>query len=153
MPAMAFWLVKTEPDVYSIDDLKRDRSTDWTGVRNYQARNYLREMKIGDHVLVYHSNAEPPGVVGTAAVLKAAAPDKTQFDPRSEYFDEKSTKEAPRWFCPEIKFLRKLHRIVPLEELRAEKGLSGLLLLQKGSRLSVIPVSEKHFTSIVSLAE
>jgi len=150
---MAFWLVKTEPDVYSIDDLKRDGSTDWTGVRNYQARNFLREMKAGDRVLVYHSNAEPSGVVGTAAVLKVASPDRTQFDPRSEYFDPKATKECPRWFCPEIKFVKKLKRTVPLEDMRAEKSLGGLLLLQKGTRLSVIPVSQKHFNSIVSLAE
>lgn len=148
---MACWLVKTEPNVYSIDDLARDGDTDWTGVRNYQARNFLKEMALSDKVLIYHSNAEPSGVVGVASISAKAAPDKTQFDRTSEYFDEKSRKDAPRWFCPTICFVDKLRRLVPLEELRRAKELSGLLLLQPGSRLSVVPVSEKHFKVILAL--
>lgn len=151
MAGMACWLVKTEPEVYSIDDFARDGTTDWTGVRNYQARNFLKEMAVSDKVLIYHSNAEPPGVAGVGSVVEAAKPDKTQFNPASEYYDEKSTKASPRWFCPEIRFVKKFSRLVPLEELRGSKALSGLLLLQRGSRLSVTPVSEKHFNEIVSL--
>jgi predicted RNA-binding protein with PUA-like domain len=97
MTDMKHWLVKTEPDVYSIDDLKRDRKTEWTGVRNYQARNFLREMHVGDMVLVYHSNAEPSGVVGVGKVVRLAEADPTQFDKKSEYYEPKATKEAPRW--------------------------------------------------------
>ena len=149
---MASWLVKTEPDVYSIDDFARDKVTDWTCVRNYQARNFLMKMEVGDDVLIYHSNAEPSGVVGVAKVHKVASPDRTQFERNGEYFDPKATKEAPRWFCPDLKFVRKLSREVPLEELRGYKALEGLLLLQRGSRLSVIPVSDKHFEFIVKTA-
>ena len=152
MRGMATWLVKTEPDVFSIDDFLRVKVTDWTGVRNYQARNFLMEMKDGDEVLIYHSNAEPSGVVGVAKVAAKASPDKTQFDPKSEYFEPKATKLAPRWFCPDLKFVRKFPRQVPLEELRKTKALDGLALLQKGSRLSVIPVSRKHFDTIVKMA-
>ena len=148
---MAYWLVKTEPEVYSIDDLARDGSTDWTGVRNYQARNFLKEMSVSDKVLVYHSNAEPSGVAGLAKVVGKAKPDKTQFDPKSEYFDGKATKDDPRWFCPEVGFVKKFRRLLPLDELRRSKALAGLLLLQRGSRLSVIPVSEKHFKEILEL--
>ncbi len=148
---MAYWLVKTEPEVYSIDDLARDGSTDWTGVRNYQARNFLKEMSVSDKVLVYHSNAEPSGVAGLAKIVGKAKPDKTQFDPKSEYFDGKATKDDPRWFCPEVGFVKKFRRLLPLEELRRSKALAGLLLLQRGSRLSVIPVSEKHFKEILEL--
>lgn len=152
IPFMATWLVKTEPDVYSIDDLARDKVTDWTCVRNYQARNSLKAMAVGDEVLIYHSNAEPPGVVGVAKVCQEAAPDPTQFDKASEYYDPKATKDAPRWFCPDLKFVRKLPRMIPLDEMRECKALDGLALLQRGSRLSVIPVSEKHFNAIVELA-
>jgi len=152
MLAMASWLVKTEPDVYSIDDFARDKVTDWTCVRNYQARNFLMKMAVGDDVLIYHSNAEPSGIVGLAKVHKVASPDRTQFERSGEYFDPKATREAPRWFCPDMKFVRKLARELPLEELRGYKALDGLLLLQRGSRLSVIPVSDKHFDFIVKTA-
>jgi len=148
---MGWWLVKTEPDVYSIDDLARDTSTLWTGVRNYQARNFLRQMKRGERVLVYHSNAEPSGVVGVATVRRESAPDPTQFDRSSEYFDPKATEESPRWFCPDLKFSKKFPAMVSLDALRKSKVLEGLLLLQRGSRLSVIPVSERHFEAIVTL--
>ena len=152
MRPMATWLVKTEPDVFSIDDFARSKVTDWTGVRNYQARNFLMAMEEGDDVLIYHSNAEPPGVVGLATVHKKASPDQTQFDSSSEYFEPKATKANPRWFCPDLKFVRKFDRQIPLDELRGTKSLEGLALLQKGSRLSVIPVSDKHFDTIVTMA-
>lgn len=145
---MSYWLVKTEPDVYSIDDLCRDKFTSWTGVRNYQARNFLKEMKVGDIVLVYHSNAEPPGVVGLAKVKAEAKPDLTQFEVGGEYFDAKATKDNPRWFCPDLAFVEKFPKILALDEMRSISSLEGLALLQRGSRLSVIPVSEKHFMVI-----
>jgi predicted RNA-binding protein with PUA-like domain len=152
MRAMAAWLVKTEPDVYSIDDLARDKVTDWTCVRNYQARNFLVKMAVGDDVLIYHSNAEPSGIVGLARVYKEAKPDRTQFDPKGEYFDPKATVEAPRWFCPDLKFVRMLPRQLTLEELRGSKALNGLALLQRGTRLSVIPVSGRHLEVIMAMA-
>jgi predicted RNA-binding protein with PUA-like domain len=145
---MAYWLVKTEPHVYSIDDLKRDKVTEWTGVRNYQARNFLRQMAAGDSVLVYHSNAEPPGVVGVASVKTVAAPDPTQFDTASEYFDPAASKDRPRWFCPKLAFHAKLGQMVTLDALRQSRALEGLVLLQRGSRLSVVPVSEQHYRAI-----
>jgi len=145
---MAYWLVKTEPYVYSIDDLKRDKVTEWTGVRNYQARNFLKQMAVGDSVLVYHSNAEPPGVVGVASVKTVAAPDPTQFDTTSEYFDPAASKDCPRWFCPKLAFHTKLAQMVTLDALRQSRALEGLVLLQRGSRLSVVPVSEKHYRAI-----
>lgn len=148
---MAFWLVKTEPHVYSIDDLQRDKVTSWTGVRNYQARNFLREMSVGDLVLVYHSNAEPPGVFGIARVKQSAKPDPTQFDERSEYFDPAASLEKPRWFCPDLAFSAKLSMMVSLDSLRGQASLSGLQLLQRGSRLSVLPVTEAHFEIICSM--
>lgn len=150
---MNYWLVKTEPNVYSIDDLRRDKKTLWTGVRNYQARNFLQQMKIGDELLVYHSNAEPPGVVGLASIAAVATPDPTQFDAQSEYFDPKSSEAKPRWFCPQVAFSRTLPVMVSLHDLREVKALEGLALLQRGSRLSVIPVAEQHFRRIVLMGE
>jgi predicted RNA-binding protein with PUA-like domain len=149
---MAYWLAKTEPDVYSIDDLSSDSSTEWTGVRNYQARNFLKAMKLGDVVIIYHSNAEPPGAVGIATVKRSAVADPTQFDKKSEYFDPKASADAPRWFCPTLAFKGKFKRIVSLDEMRGVPQLDGLLLLQRGSRLSVIPVEEEHFLKILELA-
>lgn len=145
------WLLKTEPETFSIDDLKRDKKTAWDSVRNYQARNFLSSMAVGDLCLIYHSNAEPPGVVGVAKVSKKAFPDPLQFDKKSDYYDEKATLEKPRWFCPEISFIKKLPRIIPLSELREAKELKNLALLQKGSRLSVLPVSEKEYETILAL--
>jgi predicted RNA-binding protein with PUA-like domain len=149
---MKYWLAKTEPDVYSIDDLARDGKTLWTGVRNYQARNFLREMKRKDVVLIYHSNAEPPGLAGIAEVSKEDVADPTQFDKASEYYDPKASAEQPRWFCPQVTFVKKLPELVSLDRLRAQKSLDGLLLLQKGSRLSVIPVSESHFHAMLKMS-
>ncbi len=150
---MSKWLVKTEPGDYSIDDLKRDSTTLWVGVRNYQARNYLLEMKVGDEVLFYHSNAEPSGVVGVCKVAEKPEPDKTQFDQKSIYFDEKATKEKPRWFCPKLRFVKKFNKLIPLSELRTEKGLQKMGVLQKGSRLSVLPVTEAEFKIVLRLAQ
>ncbi len=144
-----YWLTKSEPDDYSIDDLERDGSIQWTGVRNYQARNFMRdEMKVGDLVLYYHSNAVPPGVVGIAEVCREATPDPTQFRRESRYFDPKSTKDEPRWVQVDLKFLEKFPGIVPLETLKGMPELDGMLVLKRGQRLSVQPVEPEHFRRI-----
>lgn len=151
---MRYWMVKTEPTVYSIDNLKRDRITAWDRVRNYQARNYLREMKKGDRVLVYHSSCgDGTGVVGEASVHTVAYADPSQFDKRSEYFDPKATQDQPRWFCPDLTFTRKFVAPIGLEVLREARGLKGLMLLRPGNRLSVMPLEEREFNIIVSLGE
>ena len=147
------WLCKTEPDVYSIDDLERDGTTGWEGVRNYQARNFMRDgMKPGDRVLVYHSNAEPAGVVGVAEVHGPPRADPTQFDPKSEYHDPGSVREEPRWILRDLRFVRRLPRTVTLEELRAEPALRAMAALRKGNRLSVTPVTAEEFDAVVRLA-
>lgn len=146
-----YWLLKTEPETYSIDDLKRDKKTGWDSIRNYQARNFLVGMEVGDLCLIYHSNAQPPGVIGLGKVSKKAFADPLQFDKKSDYFDEKATKEKPRWFCPEISFVEKFSRLIPLPELRTIAELKDMVLLQKGSRLSVQKVSDKEFKKILSL--
>lgn len=143
---MATWLLKSEPDVYSIDDLKRDKRTHWEGVRNYQARNYLRDqLKVGDRVLFYHSNAEPPGIAGIAKVVREGYPDPTAFDQKSDYYDAKSKKEAPAWYMVDIAFVKKFAQPLTLPELKKVKGLEKMVLLQKGSRLSVQPVTEAEY--------
>ena len=147
------WLVKSEPSVYSIEDLRRDQVTSWEGVRNYQARNFMRDMQPGDKVLFYHSNATPPGVAGIAQVRKRAYPDPTQFDSASPYFDAGSKNDAPRWDLVEVAFERAFERAVTLEQLRSDAALAGLLVTARGSRLSVVPVSDAHFARIVTLAE
>ncbi|MBX3041447.1 MAG: EVE domain-containing protein [Bdellovibrionaceae bacterium] len=147
--AKSYWLMKSEPDVYSIDHLKKDKTTWWEGVRNYQARNFMMNgMKPGDEVLFYHSNAEPPGVAGLAEITKEAAPDTAQFDPKSEYYDEKSTKANPRWMCVQVGFKAKFKDIVSLNDLREEKALAEMLVLKKGQRLSVQPVTKAEFEKI-----
>jgi len=149
---MNYWLMKSEPDVYSIKTLKKDKTTWWEGVRNYQARNFMmKDMKVGDYVLFYHSNAEPPGVAGIAKVSSAAAPDKSQFDKKSEYFDPKATKEKPNWFCVQVEFVNEFSDIVSLDDLREEVALQDMLVLKKGQRLSVQPVDKKHFDTIKKL--
>lgn len=153
---MNYWLVKTEPDSYSIDDLERekDQTTFWHGVRNYQARNFLRDqMKQGDRVLFYHSGANPPAVVGVARVVREGYPDHTQFDPDSDYYDAKATTDAPRWFMVDLKLEQKFSRPLPLEELRKVKALKEMELLRQGSRLSVQPVRPKEFEAILKLAD
>jgi predicted RNA-binding protein with PUA-like domain len=150
------WLMKSEPDVFSIDDLAkaRNQTTGWDGVRNYQARNLLRdEITVGDGVLFYHSSVDPPGVVGLARVVKAAYPDPTQFDPKSDYYDKDSKRDDPRWFSVDIAFDRKLARPVTLSELRAEPVLADMVLLRRGSRLSVQPVTPAEWKKILALGE
>lgn len=147
--AKNFWLMKSEPDVYSIDALQKDKKTLWTGVRNYQARNFMmKDMKVGDLVLFYHSNAEPSGIAGLAEVSTTSIPDPTQFDRKSEYFDPASTKEKPRWYCVEVKYKEKFTAVLSLSDLKAIGGLESMLVLKKGQRLSVQPVTEKEFELI-----
>lgn len=146
------WLMKSEPDVFSIDDLKKARTTTWEGVRNFTARNFMRDgMKIGDLVLYYHSNADPSGVAGLAKVSKLAYPDPTQFDPKSEYYDATAKKDEPRWLMVEVAFVEKFPTLVSLERLKKEKSLAKMLVVQKGQRLSVQPVEAKHFERVVAL--
>lgn len=149
---MRHWLMKTEPDVFSIDDLERVGTEPWDGIRNYMARNYMRDdMKVGDKVLFYHSNAKPPGVAGLARIASRAYPDPTQFDPESKYHDPTSDPGDPRWLLVDVAFVEKLPRFVGLDELRTRPELEGMVLLNK-SRLSVQPVDKQHFDFIVELA-
>ena len=148
------WLMKSEPDAFSIDDLQRVGTEPWTGVRNYQARNFMRNgMRVGDGVLFYHSNCTPPGIVGVATVATDAYPDPTQFDRTSHYFDPKATHEEPRWFNVDVRFERKLSRIIPLDEIRAHRDDLGeeFELIRRGSRLSVLPVSAAQWKLLLSL--
>jgi predicted RNA-binding protein with PUA-like domain len=151
---MNYWLVKSEPDDFSLEDLQVLGSIGegWNGVRNYQARNFMRDdMALGDLVLFYHSSSKQVGVVGIAKVVRTAYPDPSQFDPDSKYFDTKATVNSPRWFQVDIAFVRALRR-VPLAAMKANVKLVGLLLI-KASRLSVMPVSEEHFVEIVKMGE
>jgi predicted RNA-binding protein with PUA-like domain len=148
---MNYWLMKSEPDEFSIDDLARKKTEPWSGVRNYQARNYLRQMRVGDGVLFYHSSCDEPGVAGVAEVATDAYPDPTQFDPKSDYFDAKSTRTAPRWSLVDVKFKRKLKRVIALAELKECKELRELVLVRPGNRLSVLPVSKPHWHFILGL--
>jgi len=145
--AKQYWLMKSEPDVYSIDDLERDGSTFWDGVRNYKARNNMRAMSIGDEVLYYHSNANPPGVVGIARVCREAYPDPTQFDKKSKYHDEKSKKDDPRWSLVDVEFVAKLPRQVSLDDVKAERTLADMELIRYG-RLSVQSVTKPQFDRV-----
>ncbi len=146
------WLMKSEPDVYSIDDLARDGTTTWEGVRNFTARNFMRDgMKVGDLVLYYHSNAEPSGVAGIAKVSRLAYPDPTQFDEKSEYFDPTAKKDEPRWLMVEVAFVEKFPAFVSLETLKKDEALAEMLVVQKGQRLSVQPVEKKHFERVVAM--
>jgi predicted RNA-binding protein with PUA-like domain len=150
---MRYWLMKSEPDVFSIDQLERVGRSGWDGVRNYQARNFMRDdMSIGDLVFFYHSNATPPGIAGIAEVSRESYPDPSQFDPKSEYHDGKATKDKPIWFMVEVKFVEKFKNLISLDTLRSKsKELDGFRLLAKGSRLSVIPVDPKHWKIIQKL--
>ena len=146
------WLMKSEPDAFSIDDLKRKKREAWDGVRNYQARNYMRDgMRVGDTVFFYHSNCAEPGIVGIAEVATDAYPDPSQFDPKSKYFDAGSSRDNPRWMLVDVKFVKKLKRAITLKELQADPALDGMVLLRKGSRLSVQPVEAAHWEHILGL--
>lgn len=151
---MAYWLMKSEPDVYSIRDLKRDRVTEWEGVRNYQARNFMmKDMQVGDTVLFYHSNATPSGIAGMARVSRKAAPDASSWNKSSPYFDPKSTATNPRWFCVQVQFVAELKNLLSLDDLRQEPKLATLDVLKKGQRLSILPVRLDEFKVIESLIE
>ncbi|MDO1529024.1 EVE domain-containing protein [Fulvimonas sp. R45] len=145
------WLMKSEPDAFSIDALKHRKQEPWDGVRNYQARNYMREMRKGDLVFFYHSNCAEPGIVGVAEVAVEAYPDPSQFDPKSKYFDPASSRDAPRWSLVEVRFKRKLKRTITLEELKADPALAEMPLVRKGSRLSVMPVAATEWKHILTL--
>lgn len=148
-----YWLMKSEPDCYSIDDLKRDKVEPWDGTRNYQVRNMMRDdMQIGDMVLFYHSNTKEIGVVGTMKVASKAYPDPTQFDPKSEHPDPKSDPENPRWLCVDVQFQSKFSRTVSLAEIKIDPQFETMPLIRKGNRLSVMPVAKKHFEKIVKMA-
>ena len=152
---MNYWLIKSEPHVFGFDDLlaRGDGGEPWDGVRNYQARNYMRdEMKPGDKILYYHSNTKLPGVVGIAEVVSEPYPDPTQFDPKSDYFDEKATQDEPRWILVDVKAVRKLERLVSLKDIKAEPKLADMKLVQKGNRLSVMPVEKSDFDVILELS-
>jgi|TARA_B100000767_G_C19690901_1_gene503954 predicted RNA-binding protein with PUA-like domain len=149
---MAYWLMKSEPDVYGIDDLKRDKQEPWDGIRNYQVRNMFRDqMQIGDLAFFYHSNCKPPAVVGIMTIASEAYPDETQFDSKSRYYDAKSNRENPRWLLVDVKYKRKLKREISLKELKAHEELKDFRLNQKGNRLSVIPVEKKEWDLILNL--
>jgi predicted RNA-binding protein with PUA-like domain len=144
--------MKSEPDTFSIDDLARVGTEPWTGVRNYLARNYMRdEMRVGDRVLFYHSSCAEPGVAGLAQVASEAYPDPTQFDRKSDYHDPKSTPAQPRWQLVDVAFTRKLARTITLAELKADPRLDGFALLQRGNRLSILPVTRAQWNRILSL--
>ena len=143
---MKHWLIKSEPDVFSIDDLKKVGREPWTGVRNYQARNFMwRDMKPGDLALFYHSNAKPSGIAGIAKVAGSPYPDPTQFDAKSEYFDSKSTRDNPRWWLVDFEFVDRFSEIIPLDALKQDSELCEMMVCQRGTRLSINLVSDKHF--------
>ncbi|GHA84950.1 EVE domain-containing protein [Cognatilysobacter bugurensis] len=149
-----YWLMKSEPDAFSIDDLERVGTEPWTGVRNYQARNFMRDgMQVGDGVLFYHSNTAPPGIVGTATVASTAYPDPTQFDRDSGYFDPKATHEQPRWHLVDVAFERRFKRTITLDEIKAHADDLGeeFPLIRRGTRLSVLPVSAAQWRHLLSL--
>ncbi len=152
---MKRWLLRSEPEHFSFGDLLvlPAQMTAWEGVRNFQARNFLREMKPGEPVLFYHSSTKTPGGVGLAEVASESYPDPTQFDPESPYFDAKATREEPRWWLVDIKGIRALPRLVSLQELRADARLKGMRLLEQGNRLSVTPVTQAEFQRVLELAD
>jgi predicted RNA-binding protein with PUA-like domain len=148
-----YWLMKSEPTDFSIDDLARVGTEPWTGVRNYQARNFMRQMQVGDGVLFYHSNTEVPGIYGIAEVATPAYPDPTQFQKKSKYFDGKATREQPRWDLVDVRYVRTLSRPIPLDEIRGHAEALGeeFALIRKGSRLSVMPVTAAQWKRLLAL--
>ena len=149
---ISHWLMKSEPDTFSIDDLKARGSEPWDGVRNYQARNFMRDgMRMGDGVFFYHSNCAEPGIVGLAKVASEAYPDPSQFDPKSDYFDPGASRDNPRWMLVDVAFVRKLKRTITLKELQALPSLAEMALVRKGNRLSVMPVTAAEWKIILGL--
>jgi predicted RNA-binding protein with PUA-like domain len=150
--AVGYWLMKSEPDDYSIEDLERDKMEPWDGIRNYQVRNMIRDdMQIGDQAFFYHSSCKVPAIVGIMKIVSQAYPDPTQFDPKSKYYDEKSTNEDPRWLLVDVAFERKTNRPITLAELKQNPGLADFKLTQRGNRLSIFPVSKDHWNLILGL--
>jgi predicted RNA-binding protein with PUA-like domain len=149
MCAMQHWLFKSEPDVYGIDRLEREGRTEWSGVRNYQARNTMQSMGLGDLGFFYHSSTTPPGIAGICTVIRTAYPDFTQFDRESEYYDPAATPEAPRWQMVDVGFVRRFDRLLTLDELKAMSELEGMPLLRRGQRLSVQPVEQRYWDAIM----
>lgn len=151
---MQYWLFKTEPDAYDIDRLEREGRTEWSGVRNFQARNNMVAMKFGDRGFFYHSSTKPPGIVGLCEVIREAYPDFTQFDPKSDYYDPSSNPENPKWKMVDVGFVEKFPRMITLDELktRADLDLDGMTLLRRGSRLSVQPVEARFWNAILQTA-
>jgi len=149
---MQYWLMKSEPDVFGIDDLKKVKTEPWDGVRNYQARNMMRDqMQVGDMVFFYHSNCDVPGIVGQMKVVKKGYPDHTAFDPTCKYYDPKSDKSNPRWFMVDVKFVKKFNRTISLAELKENDDLVDMPLVRKGNRLSIMPVSESEWEIIMAM--
>ncbi len=151
---MRYWLMKSEPEVFSIDHLKRLQTSIWDGVRNYQARNFMmNDMKVGDQILFYHSNANPPGVAGLAEVSRLAEPDPSQFNKKSEYFEPRASKEKPVWFAVEVRFNEKFDTLVSLNDLRENKKLEGMLVVRPGQRLSIQPVDPGQFEEVLKMVK
>jgi len=151
---MNYWLLKTEPNVFSMDDLEKVGVEPWDGIRNYQARNFIRDtMNIGDKIFIYHSRVQPIGIVGEAEVVSKPYPDPTQFDPAEKYHDPKSKADNPRWFVVDVKFVRKYCKVLPLPVLKQVDALKEMVLVQKGSRLSVQPVRENEWNLIQQMAD
>lgn len=149
---MNYWLMKSEPDVFSFQHLLKDKSTWWEGVRNYQARNFMTQsMQVEDLVLFYHSNAEPSGVAGIAKISAPAEPDKLQFDKKSEYYDPKATREKPTWFCVQVKPVQIFKTFVSLQDLKDEAALAEMMVIKKGQRLSIQPVTEAEFKQVCKM--
>lgn len=149
-----YWLFKTEPELFSIEDLEREQRACWEGVRNYQARNFLRdEVQLGDLVLIYHSSVSPPGVAGLARVARAAYPDAYALDPKSAYFDPRSRAEEPRWWMVDLAFVERLPRFVSLAALKADRALAEMRVVRRGQRLSIQPVDKAHFQRVLRLGE
>ncbi|MDA0322153.1 MAG: EVE domain-containing protein [Verrucomicrobia bacterium] len=152
--AKRYWLMKSEAAVFSIDDLARDGKTHWEGVRNYQARNIMRdEMRVGDLVLYYHSNSDPTGVAGMARVCRTGYPDHTAFDAKSRYFDPKSVKDTPTWIMVDIEFVEKFAAVASLQDLKVNARLDGMIVIKRGMRLSVQPVDKKHFDEVCKMGK
>ena len=151
---MAYWLMKSEPDVFGIDDLKRVKVEPWDGVRNYQARNMMRDqMEKGDQAFFYHSNCEVPGIVGIMTVARAGYPDDTAFDPEAKYYDPKSDPDSPRWYRVDVRFKRKFPKVIPLAELKTYSELADMPLVRKGNRLSIMPVTPEQWNFIMGLVD
>jgi len=148
-----YWLMKSEPDAYSITDLKNEKETLWDGIRNYQARNFMRSMKMGDKAFFYHSNTKPPGIVGLMEIIETNLIDPYQFDENSKYYDKKSNKDNPRWDCVKTKYICQFKNMITLKELSEDYTSEDLTLVRKGNRLSIMPIKKNIFIDILNKAE